>query len=173
MIDWVVDREGTPWNGPAVRLGLGNSADYEGDADLVFSHLYGPLPPQLVGKPAFVNVYGNKREAAERWCGAPLIEVSRWGKGLTNTLYVANSPVRHVEDLTDLVEDEFAPGRGWFPEALVRRMLKWRLSPCSVVFDGFMGRGTVGRICLEEGLGFVGIDIDPERVAIAREYLGC
>ncbi len=138
----------------------------------MFSHLYGPLPPQLIGKPAIINVFGNKKEAAERWCGASLTEVSKWGKGLTNTVYVANTTA--TVSLTDLVEDEFEPGRGWFPIELCHRMLN-AVGPASAgdrVFDGFMGRGTVGRACREIGLGFVGIDINPERVAIAREYLG-
>lgn len=167
MIEWVVDR-------PGLRLGLGDSVEYEGDADLVFSHLYGPLPPQLVGKPAIVNVCGDRRAAAEGWCGAELAEVGKWGKGLTNTVYVANlAPQRVV--LEDLVADEFAPGRGWFPEELVRRLMQegFCRGHHRTVFDGFMGRGTVGRWCLTWGKTFVGIDRNPDRVAIAREYLGC
>lgn len=41
------------------------------------------------------------------------------------------------------------------------------------VFDGFMGRGTVGKVARELKLNFVGIDRDHGRIAIAREYLGC
>lgn len=173
LIEWVVDR-------PDLRLGLGDSINYGGDADLVFSHLYGPLPPQLVGKPAIVNVFGNKREAAERWCGALLHQVSKWGRGLKNTVYVANLSAAEraasVLGLTleDLAEEEFAPGRGWFPLDLPLRCLRgWSGERAFVVFDGFMGRGTVGKACQELGLGFVGIDRDPARIAIAREYLGC
>jgi hypothetical protein len=38
-----------------------------------------------------------------------------------------------------------------------------------------MGRGTVGKACceLDYNLHFVGIDRDPSRVAIAKDYLGC
>lgn len=175
MIEWVVDQ-------PGLRLGLGDSVHYDGDADLVFSHLYGPLPKQLIGKPAIVNVFGDRREQAERWCGAELHEVSKWGRGLTNTLYVANACtvcLSHAAndgrlDLTDLVEEEFAPGRGWFPVELCRRVMQ---DPRGIidrtVFDGFMGRGTVGKVAREFGMHFVGIDINPERVKIAQEYLGC
>jgi len=144
----------------------------------VFSHLYGPLPKQLIGKPAIINLYGNKREKAEEWCGASLTEVSKWAKGLTNTVYVANWSSTPL-DLTSFIEDEFAPGRGWFPEAMVYTLLAEVLAPLrlaarpGVVFDGFMGRGTVGKVASALGLGFVGIDRDPERIGIAREYLGC
>ena len=175
MIEWVVNK-------PGMRLGLGDSFDYTGDADLVFSHLYGPLPPQLIGKPAIINVCGDKKASAEKWCGAELHEVSKWARGGTNTIYVANMPVTALEcwwemgrgkSLIDLVEDELSPGRGWFPEELVRRLLMaWGGGILPVtVFDGFMGRGTVGKIARELKLNFVGIDRNPDRIAIAREYL--
>lgn len=159
---------------PGLRLGLGDSVHYDGDADLVFTHLYGPLPKQLIGKPAIINLYGNKKAKAQEWCGAELHEVSKWAKGLTNTIYVANMPVPD-HDLTACVEDEFAPNRGWFPLAMCGALLTGQpaLRSGGVVFDGFMGRGTVGLACQRLGIRFVGIDRDPERVQIAREYLGC
>lgn len=166
MIDWAVDR-------PGMRLGCGDSVNYDGDADLVFSHLYGPLPKQLVGKPAIINVFGDRKAQAEAWCGAELHIVSTWGKGLTNTIYAANLPVLYM-DMRFLVEDEFEPGRGWFPEdlcwCLLDLLLKRRYE---TIFDGFMGRGTVGKVARATGANFVGVDINPQRVAIAREYLGC
>lgn len=127
---------------------------------------------------------GNKKAKAEEWCGAELHEVSKWAKGLTNTIYVANMTTDAVEcwwemgqgkSLVDLVEDELSPGRGWFPEELVRRLLRaWAGGILPVtVFDGFMGRCTVGKIAREFGLNFIGVDRNPARVAIAREYLGC
>lgn len=157
---------------PGLRLGLGDSVNYTGDADLVFSHLYGPLPKQMIGKPAIVNLYGNKKAKAEEWCGAELFEVSKWAKGLTNTIYVANMPVPQ-HDLRNLVEDEFAPNRGWFPEELCEVLLTGSLALRygGVVFDGFMGRGTVGRVARRLGNEFVGIDRDPERVEIAKGYI--
>lgn len=171
MIDWVIDR-------PGLRLGVGDSVEFDGKADLVFSHLYGPLPKQLVGIPAIINVFGDKRAKAEEWCGAPLLEVSKWGRGLTNTIYVANTGTAGLGvDLTDLVEDELRPGRGWFPVELCLRMMRatgeGTMSIGDLVFDGFMGRGTVGKACLQIGIGFVGIDRAPDRVALAVEYLGC
>lgn len=167
MIEWVVDQ-------PGLRLGLGDSVDYDGDADLVFSHLYGPLPKQLIGKPAIVNVYGDRWAQAERWCGADLHEVSKWGHGLMNTIYVANMEAVPSFDLRDCAEDECAPGKGWFPEEMCLVLLTGHRSLRfgGAVFDGFMGRGTVGRAALKLGNTFVGIDRDPARVALAQQYLG-
>jgi hypothetical protein len=167
-IAWAVDE-------PGLRLGLGNSSLYRGAADFVFSHLYGPLPDQLKDRPALVNLFGNKKDAAERWCGQQLHEVSKWATGLTNTLY-ANFDCPKV-DLRHLVEEEFEPGRGWFPLELALAGVQIGMAALGrrefVVFDGFMGRGTVGAAVRAAGLGFVGIDIDPNRVVIAKEYLGC
>ncbi len=159
-----------------MRLGLGESVNYEGDADLVFSHLYGPLPKQLIGKPAIVNVYGNKKAKAEEWCGSELHEMGKWGKGHTNTIYSANLP-RLAAPIWDFVEEEFAPNRGWMPLQLPATVLE-TLKLCNaihdvrVVFDGFMGRATIGKASRYAGLDFVGIDRDPDRIAIARDYLG-
>lgn len=170
MIEWVVDQ-------PGLRLGCGDSAEYDGDADLVFSHLYGPLPKQLVGKPAIINVYGDRKAKAEEWCGAELHLMGQWGCGMANAVYSANLP-SWQSPIYDLVEDEFAAGRGWFPEELPRTIFEtlriWQHDFRSVrtVFDGFMGRGTVAKVTRELGLNFVGVDRDPARVALAQQYLG-
>jgi hypothetical protein len=165
-IEWVVDDSN-------IRLGLGDSVNYDGDADLVFSHVYGPLPPQLIGKPAIVNVYGNKKAKAEEWVGAELHELGKWATGHTNTVYVANMLPWECP-IGDLIEEEFVPRKGWMPLALPLTILEGvRGHSVRTVFDGFMGRGTIGRAAVQMGLRFVGIDREPERVAMAREYLGC
>lgn len=135
----------------------------------MFSHVYGPLPKQLIGKPAIINLYGNKKAKAQEWVGADLHEVGKWGRGLMNTVYSANTRTVTL-DLSDLVEDEVAPGRGWFPYKLPELLLK-TFGQGPTVFDGYMGRGTVGRAAIDLGFRFVGIDHNPERVQLAREYL--
>ena len=172
LIEWVIDQ-------PGLRLGLGDSFNYQGDADLVFTDIYGPLPPQLIGKPAIINCFGSKKARAEEWCGAELQDVSKWARGLTNTIYVANFNSDWAwPSVANLIEDEIAPGRGWFPEALVDVLLanlpgSLRFQSALTVFDGFMGRGTVGRVARQKDMQFVGIDRDPARVTIAKGYLGC
>lgn len=170
MIEWVVDR-------PGLRLGIGDCAEYDGDADLVFTHPYGPLPLTLIGKPAVINLVGDRKAAAEAWCSARLHAAGEWGRGCTNMLYCANMSAWQFP-VGGMVEEEIAPGRGWFPRDLPRAVLSTlkmhgALERVTTVWDGFMGRGTVGKAVLELGLGFVGIDRDPARVALAREYLGC
>ncbi len=166
LIEWVVDR-------PDLRLGFGDSVSYEGDADLVFTHPYCPLPKQLMAKPAIINTYGRKSDKLEQWCGAKLHKISKWHNA-TNCVYAANWDPPAI-DLNHMMAD--APG--WFPIELTDTLLaaflgsspKYRFG--ITVWDGFMGRGTVGKSCQRLGLDFVGIDWRRERVELARTYLGC
>ncbi len=168
LIEWVVDR-------PELRLGFGDSSQYDGDADLVFTHPYCHLPTRLIGKPAIINTYGRKSDQLEKWCGAWLHKVSKWHNA-TNALYTANWDPPNI-DLNHMLAD--APG--WFPLELTDKLLEAFLASRAApkysfgitVWDGFMGRGTVGKSCQRLGLDFVGIDWQRERVELARAYLGC
>lgn len=159
-IEWVVDK-------PGVKLGIGNATDCEEGADLVFTHPYAPLPSHLLGKPAIINTYGFKNPQVSKWVGAHIMKVSKWSTNNMNCIYVANhEPVPSI-NLTGIIE--VPPG--WFPEELVSRMLDFFPNATSV-WDGFMGRGTVGKVALARGMSFVGVDKNPDRVKLAREYLG-
>jgi DNA modification methylase len=63
-----------------------------------------------------------------------------------------------------------------FPEALVERPIKASCPPNGTVIDPFMGSGTTGLVALGLARRFVGIEINPEYVALAKErmslYLG-
>lgn len=159
----------------------GDASQWNGDAaavDLVFTHPYSPVPKSLHGKPAIINLYHppgriGRQKQAEGWIGAALEPVSYWGRGHRNITYVANLPF-HAVDLSDLVEDEFEPGIGWFPLELPVRMLRAyrdQLKPRATVWDGFCGRGTVGKACQLLGFNYLGLDIDGARVRLARNYL--
>lgn len=155
-----------------VTLICGNAADWRGRADLVLTNPYARLPGCLHGVPTLISNFTERKVHCEAWVGAPLHEIGAWGRGLRNRIWSANlDPVRM--DLTDLEEEEFAPGRGWFPLDLPRRLLAVYGRPGITVWDGFCGRGTVGKACLEMGMSFVGIDRDPERVNLAKAYIGC
>lgn len=157
----------------SITLSCGNAAFWEGDGvDLVFTHPYTTLPRNLIGLPSIINLFGDKKKLAEGWIKAELKPVSRWGKHLANTLYVANmDPV--PMDLTGLHEDNTGLLKGgWFPLELATKLLIAYGKPGITVWDGFMGRGTVGKACQQLGMNFIGIDKDPERVEIARRYLG-
>lgn len=149
----------------------GDCQSFVGDVDLVLTNLYAPLPQCLVGVPILVTHFANRKARCEDYVRAELIEVSAWGRNLSHRMWAANMPRIDVA-LTDLVEEEDTPGRGWFPLELPLRLLRTYAQPSSIVCDPCMGRGTVGRACKVLGHRFVGIDIDPQRVALARDYIG-
>lgn len=150
----------------------GDASLWQGKADLIFTHPYAMLPHCLRGVPAIINVYGDKKAKAEEWVGAELQWIGNWGRELKNSVFVAHLPLTMI-DLSDLVEEEFTPGRGWFPLDLPMRLLGIYAPPTITVWDGFCGRGTVGKACQQLGLSYIGIDKNLERVELAREYLGC
>lgn len=135
-----------------LKLVHGDASAYAGPADFVFTHPYAPIPKQLHGLPMLINLalpQGQKAKRiadAERWTGSWLVPLSKWARGGWNTVFCANLPPRAV-DLTDLEAVE----PGWFPEELPRRLFALYadlIPPGAVVWDGFMGRGTVGKVAL-------------------------
>ncbi len=58
-----------------------------------------------------------------------------------------------------------------FPPDLIRPCI---LAGCPVggtVLDPFFGSGTVGQVCIEEGRNFIGIELNPEYVAMAERRI--
>lgn len=165
-----------------ITVEQGDASNWQGDADAVFTHPYAPLPASLHGKPSIINLFHPqgqweklRKYQAEEWLGDHDIhQIGQWGRGLRNTVYVANLEPRKVK-LDDLIEDEFEPNIGWFPLELPFRLLKAYadiIKPGMTVWDGFCGRGSVGKVCQEFGTSYIGLDVDPSRVKLAREYLG-
>lgn len=159
-----------------------DATKWAGIADVVYTHPYAPLPRQLNGLPSVVNLFHpagrdprERIKITEGWLGATLTAIGVWGKGHRNTHYVANMPARAVV-IGDLIEDPYTFGVGWFPLELPRRIMTAYPDVFRhglTVADPFCGRGTVGMAALLHGLNYAGADIDPERVALARAYLGC
>jgi DNA modification methylase len=58
------------------------------------------------------------------------------------------------------------------PLALMRYLVRLVTQPGDLVLDPFMGSGSTGVACIEEGRRFVGMDNNPEYVAIARRRIG-
>lgn len=155
----------------SVTVSFGDGSKSTATADLVFTDIYGPLPPQLIGKPTIINLFDSRRNKGAGWIDATLHEISRWGRGLRNTICVANLDPARI-DLTDLIEDEERPNVGFMPLQLPLRLLSHYAAPGITVWDGFMGRGTIGKACRDLGMNYIGIDNDPKRVTAARAYLG-
>ena len=57
------------------------------------------------------------------------------------------------------------------PLALLERIIRASAPAGAVVFDPFMGSGTTGVAALKEGCRFVGIDNNPEYVALAQKRI--
>lgn len=56
-----------------------------------------------------------------------------------------------------------------FPEELVARCILAGSRPGDTIFDPFMGSGTVAKVATELGRNFLGIELNPEYVAMAEE----
>ena len=88
-------------------------------------------------------------------------------------LHPTDQPPRYVDAPLDLTRDHrvvcdrFAP----MPTALVTHCVTTSTCLGDLVLDPFCGIGTTGRICAEWGRSFIGIDIDPMRVALAEAYI--
>jgi hypothetical protein len=146
------------------KLYHGDSTEYTGDADWVITNPYANLPKQLQSKPMLICDFDNRHKLAEERCGTKLELVSHWYNGI-NSIWVGNHDLIKV-DLTDLNPEM---PEGWFPEELVWRLLR-DYKVRGVVWDGFMGRGTVGKAS-KYVRRFIGIDKDIKRVEYAKFYI--
>jgi len=54
------------------------------------------------------------------------------------------------------------------PTALMRYLCRLVTPPGGIILDPFMGSGSTGKAAALEGFGFIGIDIEPEYVEIAK-----
>jgi site-specific DNA-methyltransferase (adenine-specific) len=55
------------------------------------------------------------------------------------------------------------------PEALLERIVLAASDPGQVVLDPFCGSGTTGVACIRHGRRFIGFDLEPEYLAVARQ----
>lgn len=58
-----------------------------------------------------------------------------------------------------------------FPPDLIRPCIRASTQPGDYVLDPFFGSGTVGLVCQEENRQYIGIELNPEYVALAAERL--
>lgn len=115
-------------------------------------------------KPKILNYVNRRRDAR--------VPIGRWGE--RNFVYVENLPHREIE-LSHFVEDGGDRGCGFMPLELPLTLFELYadfIKPGMTVWDGFMGRGTIGLAALMRGMNYIGIDKDPRRVEIAKSYIG-
>lgn len=59
-----------------------------------------------------------------------------------------------------------------FPEELVRRCILAGCPKGGTVLDPFCGSGTAGKVAYDLGREFIGIELNPQYVAIAQKRIG-
>jgi site-specific DNA-methyltransferase (adenine-specific) len=57
------------------------------------------------------------------------------------------------------------------PEAVIEPLLRYVCPPGGIVLDPFCGSGSTGCVARDLGLHFVGMDLNPEYVTLARDRL--
>jgi hypothetical protein len=134
--------------------------------DLVLTNPYGYLPLSLSSHPMVIHQWVHRKAEAEEWASHLLDHcVGTWNDG-REAFWSANLP----EITVDISEYKPEPG-GWYPEAMVRKLLMAFAVTGQTIWDGFMGRGTVAKICREQNLKYVGVEELPKHIALALDYL--
>jgi len=149
------------------ELWSGDSTKYTNiGANFVLTNPYAVIPHHLRSCPMLVCDFVEREALAEQRCGSKLELVSKWHLGKA-AIWVGNAPNMKV-DLSDLVSEGI-----FFPEALPARLLAAyiKIFPKMVVWDGFMGRGTVGRVCRRRNIPFIGIEKDGLLANQAYQYV--
>lgn len=97
-------------------------------------------------------------------------------------LFVVKDPKRYTFNKMDhYPEDVWVINREYWkgkkktptklPLALVKKIMAYSSNPGDLVFDPFLGSGTVAVVAQQEGRHFLGFEIVPEYLAFARERL--
>lgn len=158
-------------NRPDLRIYQGNADEWDSSipVDFIFTNPYGFMPRILSQTPALVHHWAHRKADAERWSHMQLsYPVGFWNEG--REVFWAN---RFVVPQTAVDISMFRPEPGgWYPEDLVRTLLPHFVKAGQTVWDGFMGRGTVGKVCLEMGINYIGIEQLEGHLALALDYLG-
>jgi len=151
------------------QLFHGDSSQFVGECDVVLTNPYAPLPKFLQEKPMFIIDFNFRHSKAEERCGTKLFHLSSWFEG-KNVIWYGN-----IDDVGQLHDVDFShmmpEPEGWFPYELPKTILQNFCQPGMTVWDGFMGRGTVGRACKDLGLNFIGVDKQMDRVEKAYDYI--
>lgn len=153
-----------------LTLWLGNAVDWPNKTwvDFVFTNPYGEMPICLAKTPGIIHQWEHRRTEAERWSHMKLSRVvSKWNRG--REIFWANSHVVEFKPLDLVAYNPESPG--WYPEELVEDILSAYVRPGQTVWDGFMGRGTIGKICRNMGIHYIGVEQLERHMDLAKAYL--
>ena len=88
--------------------------------------------------------------------------------------YTFNKLDHYPEDVW-VINREYWKGRKKtptkLPQELVQKIIRYSSNPGDLVFDPFLGSGTVAVVAQQEGRHFLGFEVVPEYVTFAREGL--
>jgi hypothetical protein len=163
MIERVYSRDG-------ITIYQGDADEWPGDEkiDLVLTNPYGPMPARLRETPMILHQWGYRKHEAERLAGIPIGSLQLIGTWNSDreSFWAANMEARAV----DLQRFKPVAG-GWYPEELPRILLRAFACKGWTIWDGFMGRGTVGKAARELGMKYVGVEQRQAHVDLALDYL--
>lgn len=157
----------------SVRLYHGRAEDWAGPepVDLVFTNPYGAMPASLGARPMLLHQWRHRLADLAKWCGREVSafeEVGGWN-GDRECFWTLNMPAKAV----DVSEFRPEPG-GWYPPAMVERLLEVYdiESRPMTIWDGFMGRATIGKVAIDRGMKYVGVEELTPHIELAQQHLG-
>lgn len=153
-----------------ITLYLGRAEEWKNDewVDLVLTNPYGPMPTGLEKTPAIIHQWGHRKKDAVLWSHMSLpFLLGRWND--ERECFWGNQYLINPRQI-DIRRFRPEPG-GWYPEDLVRQLLTEFAQPGWTIWDGFMGRGTVGKIAREMGMKYIGINELSDHMDLALNYL--
>lgn len=143
-----------------------------------FTRSWSPLLLFSTGRGAY---FGADREAASwsRWGAqtatlAPEGVNGRWQANPVKVAELQKRTDRHPRDFWSVPSNR-TPTPGHYavmPLDLARRMVRSVTPPGGVVLDPFLGSGTTALAAIAEDRRWVGIELDPQAVAVAEQRLG-
>lgn len=152
-----------------ITIYQGDAQDWPGHEhiDIVITNPYGPLPISLRHHPMVIHQWVHRKRAAEEWSRNRLTHlVSKWNHK-KEAFWSANIDQKIIMHLDDYVPEQ----PGWYPEEMALQIVKVFGRPGQTIWDGFMGRGTVGKVATQLGMKYVAVEQLSKHISIAREYL--
>lgn len=137
---------------------------YDNDAVLVPAHYDGRRETLNKGSSKYAEtVVPGNRPQSQHITGEPH---ERWR-------FKDGKPIKNRRDIWSVSTRPFKGAHfATFPEKLIEPCILAGCRPGGIVLDPFFGSGTTGKVAMDNGRAFIGIDINPEyaKIAIQRIY---